>query len=83
MPAGSVTVTYVLPLSGDGKVELHINAPLDLDDKDREFILSVLDKVGEFAGLASPGAKRPAVVTRNPDDARPGFAYHDTGEPPP
>jgi hypothetical protein len=58
MPNGSVTVTYVLPLSGDGKVELHINAPLALEDKDREFILSVMELVGKFAGMASPGARR-------------------------
>jgi hypothetical protein len=74
MPAGSVTVTYVLPLSGDGKVELHINAPLDLEDKDREFILSVMKSVGEFAELASPGAKKPETHP-------PGGVYLDAGEP--
>ena len=61
MPAGAVTVAYVLPISGNGKVELHINAPLALEDHDREFILAVLDKVGKFVELASPGAKGPEI----------------------
>ena len=61
MPAGSVTVTYVLPISGNGKVELHVNAPLELEDRDREFILEILEKVGEFAEIACPGAERPEI----------------------
>jgi hypothetical protein len=61
MPAGSVTVTYVLPISGNSKVELHINAPLALDDHDREFILGILEQVGKLAELALPGAKKPEI----------------------
>jgi hypothetical protein len=58
---GSVNVAYVLPISGNGRVELHINARLDLDEHDREFILAVLDKVGEFARLVHPPAKSPEI----------------------
>jgi hypothetical protein len=81
MPAGSVTVTYVLPISGNGKVELHVNAPLALEDHDREFILAVLDKVGEIAGLACPGAERPEAPAALSDyRPPPGSVCHDTGE---
>jgi hypothetical protein len=54
MANGSVTVDYVLPISGNGKIELRINAPLNLADHDREFILTVLAKVHSFAELVHP-----------------------------
>jgi len=59
--SGSMSVTYVLPISGNGRVELRVNARLDLDEHDREFILAVLDKVGKFAELVHP-APEPADV---------------------
>jgi hypothetical protein len=61
MATGSVNIRYVLPVSGNGTVELRVVAPVNLDEHDREFILAVLDKVGKFAELVVPDVQAPEI----------------------
>jgi hypothetical protein len=52
-----MTIHYLLPISGAGKVELLIESRLkgpEISDKDAGFILQVMDKVTEFARIVHP-----------------------------
>jgi len=60
-----VSVHYLVPFSGAGKLELSINAPLGVTDADSSFILKVMELVNGFATIICPAAAKlevPAVL---------------------
>lgn len=59
--AGHVSVHYVVPFSGAGKLELSINAPLGVSGADASFILKVMELVNGFASTVCPAAAKPEV----------------------
>jgi hypothetical protein len=58
---GQVSVHYVVPFGGAGKLELSINAPLGVTGDDSSFILKVMELVNGFAAITCPAAARPEV----------------------
>jgi hypothetical protein len=59
--SGHVTVHYVVPFSGAGKLELSINTTLGVTGADASFILKVMELVNGFVTVACPAAARPEV----------------------
>jgi hypothetical protein len=61
MSGGHVSVHYVVPFSGAGKLELTVNAPLGVTGADSSFILKVMELVNGFAEVVCPAAAKPEV----------------------
>jgi hypothetical protein len=59
--SGHVSVHYLVPFSGAGKMELSINAPLGVTGADSAFILKVMELVNGFATITCPAAAKPEI----------------------
>jgi hypothetical protein len=61
MSGGNVSVHYVVPFSGAGKLELLVNVPLGVTGTDSAFILKVMELLNGFASITCPGAAKPEI----------------------